>query len=130
MRPRSARWLALLLLPGCATLTEGRTQALKIVTDPPGAACTFTRNGKPIATIERTPGTARIERSRDELSLLCQKPGFEPARAFLRSEVQLGQAAAIGDYALLAGPAYAIDSLTAADRRYRDDIRLTLPPTR
>ena len=126
-RWRAWPWLTL-LLPGCASILEGRMQTLHVTTEPPGAACTFTRHGSPIATIERTPSTVRVDRSRDEIALLCQMPGREPVRALLRSEVQLGEAAAIGDYVLLAGPGYAVDSLTGADRRYRSEIKLTFPP--
>lgn len=45
-----------LLMSGCATITKGSQQTVTISTDPTGAACNMTRDGKPLAVVNPTPG--------------------------------------------------------------------------
>ena len=42
---------------GCATLTKGTSQTVTVNTDPTGATCTLTRDAKPLAVINPTPGS-------------------------------------------------------------------------
>lgn len=60
---------------GCATYRYGTHQTVAVKTDPPGAACRFERHGKVIASIERTPGEASVERSLFMTRLTCGREG-------------------------------------------------------
>src|SRR5271170_7888542 len=72
----------------CATLLSScggqpdRTEIL-VVTTPPGASCTLTRLGQPIATVDPTPAIALVDPSSDEIAVHCSRQGFEDAQATL-----------------------------------------------
>lgn len=59
---------------GCATYRYGTHQAIAVTTDPPGATCRFERHGKVVASIDKTPGTASVERSIFITRLTCSCP--------------------------------------------------------
>lgn len=71
MEPGHLFWVlgALLAAGGCATAPSapnpimfGRTQALAVRSDPPGAACTIMQRGEVVATVDVTPGVAKVPR--------------------------------------------------------------------
>src|SRR4051794_34561676 len=69
-----------LTLSGCASILDGRSQEIAVSTDPPGAECGFYREeGVRIATIERTPGSAVVKKTRNDIWIVCAKPGYQPA---------------------------------------------------
>ena len=72
--------LALALLPGCSTLINGSNQAVSVVTAPPGASCTFDRNGERLGTIGLTPGNLTVSKSKNDLLVTCDKPGYQQVR--------------------------------------------------
>ncbi len=45
-----------LVFSGCATLTKGSDQTITVTTDPSGATCTISREGKTVAVVNPTPG--------------------------------------------------------------------------
>jgi hypothetical protein len=65
-----------LLLPGCATLFEGTSQSVSISTDPAGSDCTIDRKGSRIGQVNPTPGSIHIDKSKDDLSVLCKHSGY------------------------------------------------------
>ena len=73
------------LLSGCQSRPD-RTEIL-IDTTPPGASCTLTRLGQPIARVVATPAIALVEPSADEISVLCRRQGFADAAATLPAPV-------------------------------------------
>jgi hypothetical protein len=76
-----AAFVGLLLaqLTGCATIVKGHSQQINVVTKPSGAICDLQRDGKPIASVNPTPGMATVEKSRKEIAVHCTKPGYLPA---------------------------------------------------
>ena len=60
-------------LGGCATYRYGTHQSVAVETDPPGASCRFERHGKVIATVDKTPGAANVERSLFPTRLTCAR---------------------------------------------------------
>jgi hypothetical protein len=94
-------FVSCLALASCATVPQapnpiltGRTQELAVRSDPPGASCSFTQDGKVVATIESTPGTANVPRDFTQLyffhsplegikpmEVVCRKDGFLERRA-------------------------------------------------
>ena len=77
MRVRSLGLLALLLLPGCATIIDGTTQTVTVRTAPVGATCSVLRGPDTLGTIAATPGTILLHRERPDLTVVCDKPGWE-----------------------------------------------------
>jgi hypothetical protein len=110
---------------GCSTLTEGTSQEITVTTNPSGATCTLTRDGHPIATIERTPDKVSVERSRSDILITCHKNGFAEASYADKSDV----AAATFSNIMTAGVGFAVDAATGADTKYNGTVKIALDRT-
>lgn len=77
----AAAVLCAALVSGCG-YTSGNSGIL-VATTPPGASCTLSRLGQPIATVAPTPGIAVVEPASGEIAILCRRQGFEDAAATL-----------------------------------------------
>jgi hypothetical protein len=118
--------LALLsaLSSGCASIFEGTTQQISVTTTPAGARCTFWRNGTLISDIAATPGSVTIRKTRDDLTIVCDKRGYGTASYVNHSGLAMATFANI----LTAGLAWAYDSTRGADNKYEGQVSLALPP--
>ena len=67
--------LGLLALGACATIVEGDDQTVSVITAPPEASCELTRGGTAVAFVNPTPGSVVLEKSNDNVSVLCKKMG-------------------------------------------------------
>ena len=67
--------LPLAMLSACATLVNGSSQNVTVSTNPPGASCTLDRVGARIGAIPATPGSVRLDKSKNDLSVTCAKGG-------------------------------------------------------
>ena len=76
---------ALGTLSGCATLVRGSSQTVTANTQPPGARCEFQHPHAPAVVAERTPQTVTLEKSKDDVTVVCRKDGYLDASAPLRS---------------------------------------------
>jgi len=114
----------LALLSGCASIFEGTTQQISVTTTPAGARCTFWRNGALISDIAATPGSVRIRKTKDDLTIVCDKRGYATATYLNHSGLAMSTFANI----LTAGLAWAVDSSRGADNKYEGEVSLTLPP--
>jgi hypothetical protein len=77
----------LFLLPSCASIIDGHSQVISINTQPPKADCILNRQGYAIGQIDSTPGSMTIEKTRDDISIACTKPGYINAEAINKSGV-------------------------------------------
>lgn len=124
--------LALGTMAGCATVVSGTSQSVSIDTDPPGAACTLSREGKEIAVIDPTPGTVEIDKDKDDIQLHCTKDGYLTSTGTLTSSRQnmafgniiLGGIVGIGFLGAI------VDHASGAARKYPATISLTMIPQR
>jgi hypothetical protein len=113
----------LALLAGCADIIEGRSQELTIQSDPAGAACSLSRNGAPLGSIAHTPDTLYVEKTKDDITITCAKPGYEPA-SFVNPS---GYPENNWIYILVGGPiGWGIDSATGADNLYTSPVTIPL----
>ena len=123
-----ARAIAILvcfaLAGGCASIFDGTTQQISVNTNPAGARCTFWRNGALIGDIGVTPGALRVDKSRQELVIVCDKPGYVPSTYVNRS----GLAGMAWANILTAGLAWAYDVSRGADNKYESEVNLSLSP--
>ena len=119
--------LLLSLLPGCATLVNGTSQTVTVATTPPSASCTLDRVGARVGVIPQTPGSLRIDKSKNELSVTCSKDGFDTATV-TRSPSFSG--ATFGN--IIAGGlvGVVVDAASGANYAYPDTIELALNRTR
>jgi hypothetical protein len=114
----------LVLLTGCASIFEGTTQQISVTTNPAGARCTFWRNGTLISDIAATPGAVSIRKTRDDLTIVCDKRGYATATYVNRSGLAMSTFANI----LTGGLAWAYDSTRGADNKYEGSVSLALAP--
>lgn len=109
---------------GCASIFEGTSQQISVRTEPAGARCTFWRNGGLVADIPSTPGTVIVEKTKVDLFVVCDKPGYASATYVNRSGLAMATYANV----LTLGLAWAVDSSRGADNKYEGDIELSLAP--
>jgi len=115
-------------LSGCALIFEGRSQEITVSTNPSGASCNIDRKGTTLATIPSTPGAARIQKTKDDITIRCNKSGYQETTYLNHSGVAGATVAdAIGGV-LTGGVAWAVDSGTGADNKYDSPVNLTMAP--
>ena len=128
-RPLRLRLLAVLLAPlwlaNCATIVEGTDQSVTVSTSPSGASCEMKRKGTIIAVVKPTPGAANIEKSKDNVTVTCEKEGYQTAATALRSEFQ---GMTFGNIIFGGLIGVAIDAGSGAMNEYPASVRLTLAP--
>ena len=74
-------------LSGCATVIKGTSQSI-VVTTPPvtGANCILSsKEGNWLVT---SPGSVTVEKSKEDILIKCQKPGYQDAAATIPSDFQ------------------------------------------
>jgi hypothetical protein len=117
--------VGLVALSACASIVEGTEQSVTIMTEPSGAACKLERQGVVVSLVNPTPGTARIGKSKENVTVLCDKDGHESAAAPLASEFQ---AMTFGNLIFGGIIGVAVDAGTGAMNKYPDSVNLLLPP--
>ncbi len=81
--------VALLLFQGCASRSEGTDQTITVETSPTGANCRFYRQGIGIVLDQViTPGDVVVEKTEDDMTVECEKEGYETVKANLESEIE------------------------------------------
>lgn len=116
-------------LSGCATVFEGTSQQITVVSNPSGASCVFERQGLQVGTIVSTPGTAKIRKSKYDITIKCDKPGYQEATYLNHSGTTATIAANVAaDIVLTAGLSSIVDSADGADNKYDSAVNVTLLP--
>ena len=115
--------LAAIALAGCSTIVEGRSQRLSVNTNPSGASCDLTRHGEKLGTINPTPGSITVEKTKYDIMVECAKDGYQPASYVNHSDVD---AATVGNIILGGGIGWAIDSATGSDNKYQPTVNINL----
>jgi hypothetical protein len=126
-----SRWhcfLIPLLLGGCATIIEGSSQQILVSTDPSGAECGLYREGVRIGTISSTPGSVLIKKTKQDIAMLCIKPGYEKASLVNRADVA-GWAAGNILFGLLGGGiGIIVDAASGSGNKYDGAVKIALTP--
>jgi hypothetical protein len=117
--------LALLTLAGCSSIIEGTSQEITVNTNPSGASCAFMREGQPIGTVHPTPGAVLVKKTKYDITIVCDRPGFDQA-TYLNHSGAAG--ATFGNIVLGGGIGWAIDSTSGADNKYDTPVNLTMVP--
>ena len=113
------------VLCGCGTITQGTSQDISIVSNPPGAQCDLIREGKTIATLMKTPGTLKVDKTKHDMVLTCNLSGYQSASSNLESGYGIGT---FGNIILGGGIGWAIDSASGADNKYPSSATVNLIP--
>jgi hypothetical protein len=112
-------------LAGCSTVTEGTRQNISVNTTPPGANCTFMRQGASLGSVNPTPGTLKIRKLKYDISVECEKPGYQKVTAMNHSSVA---AATFGNILIGGVAGWIVDSATGSDNKYDSVVNLTMTP--
>ncbi len=111
--------IVLVVLSGCASVTGTTGQSVSVQTreqagkEVSGAVCELTNNkGKWFVT---TPGSVGINRSNDDLQVLCNKENYEPGRAAV---VSVTKGAMFGNIILGGGIGAIVDHNSGAAYEY------------
>ncbi|MGD9535551.1 MAG: hypothetical protein AB7P52_03965 [Alphaproteobacteria bacterium] len=121
----SAAMLGGLALSACATVMEGSSQSIAIATTPSGATCHVERESEQLGAVAGTPGSLHIEKSKNDITVTCAKPGFETARVSYSPEFV---GTTFGNILLGGGIGAIIDASTGANYVYPTEVSLTLAP--
>ena len=120
---------SLLSCVGCVSVFEGTSQDIHVATSPASATCVFERQAQNIGTIISTPGVLTVRKNKYDITIKCDKPGYEQAAYNSHSGVSAAIATNIAvDILLTAGIASIIDSANGADNKYDGVVNLTLIP--
>ena len=112
-------------LTGCGTITQGTSQNITITSTPPGAHCDLNRKGEHVATLDRTPGTVKVDKTKNDILLTCTLAGYQEASVNLESGYGAGT---FGNIILGGGIGWAIDSASGADNKYPSSAAVQFVP--
>jgi len=116
-------------LAGCASVIDGTSQEIQVVTNPAGATCVFSREGVQIGTVVNTPAVLNVKRRKYDITIKCDKPGYAEAEYLNHSGTSAMIAGNIAaDIILTAGISSIVDSASGADNRYDPVVNITLAP--
>ena len=117
--------LSLCHLSACASILSGRTQTMTIESNPPGAACDLSREGRVIGNVATTPGALMVTKTKYDINLVCRKPEYHDSTAFIDS----GLDGAVWGNILLGGLiGWGVDSAVGADNKYAEVTTVTMIP--
>jgi len=119
-------FVAISLLGGCATLTTSSSQTVTMTTEPPGAACTFKREGQVIGVVNPTPGSLSVSKSHTAIDVSCSKEGFLDATGSVGSRFQ---AMTFGNILFGGIIGIAVDAASGATAEYEPTITIRLTPS-
>lgn len=118
--------LPLAMLSACATIINGTSQSVTVSTTPPAATCTLDRMGVRIGAVAQTPGSVRLDKSKNDLSVTCSKPGYQTATV-VREPSLSGWTAGNVVFGLVGvGIGAVVDASSGANYEYPADIRMDL----
>ena len=117
--------LASSVLGACATIIEGSDQTVTVITDPPGAVCNLDRDGITMAVVNSTPGTVTVDKSMDNIGVICKKDGHFDGASFLSSDFQ---AMTFGNIIFGGVIGVAIDAGSGAMHEYPESVTVVLAP--
>ncbi|WP_152613576.1 hypothetical protein [Inquilinus limosus] len=112
-------------LSACSSIIEGTSQEIAVNTNPSGAQCQLQREGTVIATIPATPAATTIKKTKHDITISCDKVGYQTATFLNKSDVA---GATVGNVILGGGIGWAIDSASGADNKYTSPVNITLVP--
>ncbi len=113
------------VLGSCATIVEGTDQTLSVSTNPQGARCELTRAGTTIGMVDPTPGSITIEKSQDDISVICEKQGHQSASRSVSAEFQ---GMTFGNILFGGLIGVAVDAGSGAMHEYDPEVHLVLTP--
>ena len=113
------------MLGACATIVEGTDQTVTVITDPPDAVCTLTREGQVVAVANPTPATVSLDKSQGNISITCEKSGYFNGASALSSEFK---AMTFGNIIFGGIIGVGVDAASGAMHEYPESVTVVLSP--
>ena len=115
------------VISGCATITTGTDQGIRVVTekDVTGASCTLKDSKGNRSYIPRTPGTTYLTRGNAPLVITCTKPGYKSTTVSIEEDIA---GATFGNIILGGGIGIIFDASSGAAQRYPDKVVIWMEP--
>lgn len=113
------------LSSGCATIVKGTHQSVTVKTTPPGANCELKRQASSLGFVNPTPGTIQVDKSKTDLSVICNKSGHLETTATLPSSFQSWS---LGNILIGGLIGIAVDAGSGAMHEYQPEIVVMLAP--
>ena len=113
--------VSLLALTGCASITDGTSQALIFKLDPRDARCTLTREGTELGSVSGRQSTITVGKSSRDIVVACVADGYTPKTMRLVSSTQAAGVA--GGFFLDLG---ITDMITGAMWKYQNDVSIIM----
>lgn len=122
----AAALVGVAVLAGCATITKGTTQAVAVSTPgAPGATCTLTSGGIGGSKTLTTPATLVLDKSQDNIQVVCKKECFQDAVGIIASHTET---MAAGNIVAGGVVGLGIDAASGAMNRYNADNQFAMVP--
>lgn len=112
-------------LGACASIVEGTDQQVIVNTSPEGARCALARDGQTIGIAEPTPQTLTLSKSKNDVTIVCNKAGYNEATAILDSEFE---SMTLGNLLIGGVIGVGVDAATGALNEYDSQITVPLTP--
>jgi hypothetical protein len=116
---------ACLAITGCATILEGTSQSVQITTTPPGARCLVDREGARLGEVGSTPGSIRLDKSKNDIAVTCSKDGYQTATIAQSPDFQ---GTTFGNILIGGGVGAIADAASGANYEYPKQVTLALAP--
>ena len=87
--------------------------------------CTMTRDAKPVAVVNPTPGSVPVEKTRGMIAVLCRKQGYQDAAGELGAEFQ---AMTLGNILFGGIVGVVVDAASGAMNQYPESVAISLIP--
>jgi hypothetical protein len=96
-----------------------------VSTNPTGAACIVSREGVQLGSVNPTPGSIRVEKSKNDLSVTCSKDGRQTTTVSYSPRFN---GTTFGNIVLGGGIGAIVDASTGANYDYPAQVSMELPP--
>lgn len=119
-------WLGLAAVgSGCASIVEGTDQSVTVQTTPSGASCELKRDGAVIGVVNPTPGTVTVDKSKDDIAVICKKDGYQDASGAFSSDFE---GMTFGNILFGGFIGVAVDASSGAMHEYPASITVAMAP--
>ena len=113
---------AVLVLSGCASITQGTSQTMIFNLEPKEVTCVASRDGDgQIGSVTTSNNTLTVSKDKDDIVVACKAPGHKPKTVRLVSSTQA--AGVVGGIFLDLG---VVDMMTGAMWKYPESTNIAL----
>lgn len=103
---------------------EGTGQSITVSTNPVGATCSVSREGAQLGSLASTPGSIRVDKSKNDLTVTCSKSGYQTTSVSYSPKFN---GTTFGNIILGGGIGAVVDASTGANYDYPSQVTMDLP---